>query len=311
MKVYVFTCVIASILGTVGFALGLDALTWDNRARGLLDDPNMYGSMLAPSVLCAIYLMHMRIVRRWIMLLALVILIVGIMLSFSRAAIVATMLVTAGYIFFLNRLRLARLLPVLLGLVLLALVLFAVTSLVSQEFTQKFFQRLTFAESYDLGREGRYGRYLLVLPMILDNPMGLGVLQLEKIFPEPIHNIFLSSFVNYGWTGGVTWLVLVGSSIVLAIENYRRTRSPVAILLLFTFLAVVMCASLHEGEHWRHLWLFIGLLWGFSQANFREAVAAPPPRPVRLPWPPEPATRPAVARVPAVRPAAITRARSV
>ena len=309
MKVYVVACVIASILGTVGFALGLDALTWDNRARGLLDDPNMYGSMLAPAVLCAIYLMHMRLVRRWLILLALVILIVGLMLSFSRAAIVATMLVTMGYIFFLNRLHLARLVPVVVGLALLALVLFAVASLVSQEFTEKFFQRFTFAESYDLGREGRYGRYLLVLPMILDNPMGLGVLQLEKVFPEPIHNIFLSSFVNYGWTGGVTWLVLVLSSIVLAIENYRRTRSAVAILLLFTFLAVVMCASLHEGEHWRHMWLFIGLLWGFSQANFREELPAPRPqmRPA-LAMPP-PVSHPVLARVPALRPAAITRAR--
>ena len=132
--------------------------------------------------------------------------------------------------------------------------------------------------SYDLGREGRYGRYLLVLPMILDHPMGVGLLQLLKIFPEPIHNIFLSSFVNYGWTGGVTWLLLVGSSIVLAVENYRRTRSPVAVLLLFTFLVVVMCATLHEGEHWRHLWLFIGLLWGFSQANFRKTVPLAPRR---------------------------------
>jgi O-antigen ligase len=126
--------------------------------------------------------------------------------------------------------------------------------------------------------------------MILDNPMGLGVLQLEKIFPEPIHDIFLSSFVNYGWSGGITWLLMFGSSLVLAVENYRRTRSPIAVLLLFTFLTVVMCASLHEGEHWRHLWLFIGLLWGFTQANFLATA---------------PAVRPAVSHVPA---AAIPRA---
>jgi hypothetical protein len=274
MKVYVTACTIASVLGTIGFATGLEALTWDQRARGLLDDPNMYGSMLAPSILCAVYLLHYRVVRPWIMLIVLPVLVVGLMLSFSRAAIVATLIVLAGYVFFLNRLHLRRLLPALVAIVLLALVLFAIASLSSQEFTQKFLQRLTFAESYDLGREGRYGRYLLVLPMILDNPMGLGVLQLEKIFPEPIHNIFLSSFVNYGWAGGITWLVLVITSIVVAVENYLRTRSPVAVLLLFTFLSVVMCASLHEGEHWRHLWLFIGLLWGFTPANFRSAEAS-------------------------------------
>ncbi len=308
MKVYVTACVIASILGTVGFALGIDALTWDQRARGLLDDPNMYGSMLAPAILCAIYLWNFRVVKRWIMVPVLTILIVGLMLSFSRAAIVATLITCCGYIFFLNRLDLKKMVPALLALVVLALALFAIASLTSQEFTHKFFQRLTFAESYDLGHEGRYGRYLLVLPMILQNPMGLGVLQLEKIFPEPIHDIFLSSFVNYGWTGGFAWLLLFISSIALAIDNYRRTRSPVAVLLMFTFLAVVMCASLHEGEHWRHLWLFIGLLWGFTQANFRETAPAFAP----MPRPP-PVTIPAVAMVrrPALRPPAIPRAGQV
>ena len=49
MKVYVAACVIASLLGTFGFAKGIDLFNWDQRARGLLDDPNMYGSMLAPS----------------------------------------------------------------------------------------------------------------------------------------------------------------------------------------------------------------------------------------------------------------------
>ena len=303
MKVYVAACVIASLLGTFGFAKGIDLLTWDQRARGLLDDPNMYGSMLAPSILCSIYLLNYRVVRRWIMLTVLPILVVGLMLSFSRAAIVATLITTCAYIFFLNRLDLKRLVPALVALATLALVLFVIASLSSQEFTQKFLQRLTFAESYDLGREGRYGRYLLVLPMILDNPMGLGVLQLEKIFPEPIHNIFLSSFVNYGWSGGFTWLLLVGSSIVLAVENYRRTRSPVAVLLMFTFLAVVMCASLHEGEHWRHLWLFIGLLWGFTQANFRETARV-------TPQPPAVAATRRLLTVPA-RVAAIPRAGSV
>ncbi|KKC31165.1 hypothetical protein WH91_20985 [Devosia psychrophila] len=64
------------------------------------------------------------------------------------------------------------------------MVLFTFASLTSAEFTAKLLDRLTFAKSYDLGEEGRYRRYLLVLPMILQNPIGLGVLQFEKIFPS-------------------------------------------------------------------------------------------------------------------------------
>ena len=41
-------------------------------------------------------------------------------------------------------------------------------------------------------------------------------------------------------------------------------------MLLVSFLAPVMCAALHEGEHWRHLWLMIGLLWGFNGPDYRR-----------------------------------------
>jgi len=275
MKVYVWSCLIASVLGIAGFAFKIDLLTWDDRAKGLIDDPNMYGSFLVPSVLFCVYMLNQKIGSRAFIIAAIPILGMGILLSFSRIAAAALLVCLIGYAVFLNRRRLSNLIPWLLGLVIVGSLLFAVAYVSSDEFSQKFFQRLTLAESYDVGRTGRYGRYLLALPMILENPMGLGVLQFEKIFPEPIHNIFLSSFVNYGWIGGFAWLVLFFSSMAVSIQDYRRTRNPLAVLFMFSFLSLVMCASLHEGEHWRHLWLFLGLLWGFNLRNFRQGQAAP------------------------------------
>ena len=154
------------------------------------------------------------------------------------------------------------------GLVATGIVLFAFASLTSAEFTAKLLDRLTFAKSYDLGEEGRYHRYMLVLPMIMQNPIGLGVLQLEKIFPEPIHNIWLSSFVNYGWGGGLAWVTLAIGSVVVSIRNYRRTKNEITIALLISLVGIVMCSSLHEGEHWRHMWLLYGLVWGLNAAYF-------------------------------------------
>ena len=58
------------------------------------------------------------------------------------------------------------------------------------------------AETYDLGQFGRYNRYLLAIPMILQNPLGLGLFEIDKYFPEPIHNIWISAFLNYGWIAG-------------------------------------------------------------------------------------------------------------
>jgi hypothetical protein len=256
--------VIAAVLGIVGFAIQTELLTWDQRAKGLFDDPNMYGVFLVPAILFCIYMIYYRIGRRWLISFALLVLAIGELLSFSRAAQVACLICLIGYLIFLNRLCIERLLPVILAVIGGALVLFAIIYFVSEDFAEKFLQRFTVAEPYDLGKEGRYGRYLLVLPMILDHPTGLGLLQLDKIFPEPIHNIWLSSFVNYGWNGGITWITLFVSSIVVSVQNYRRTRNPLAILLMFSLLAFILCATLHQAEHWRHMWLFFGLLWGFN-----------------------------------------------
>lgn len=279
MKVYIVSCVIASILGTIGFVLQNDALTWDGRARGLIDDPNMYGSFLIPAVLfCAYFLFRPR--RSTVLLIgAMAIVLLGIVLSFSRIAQVATLVCLTAYFVYHNRQRPERLLLLVGGFFAVVVVLVAVVSLAPSEFSEKFLDRLTLAKSYDVGEAGRYTRYMLVLPMILQNPLGLGVLQLEKIFPEPIHNIWLSSFVNYGWVAGFSWVVLVVGSVVVSILNYRRTQDDIVIVLLISLVGIVMCTSLHEGEHWRHLWLTFGLVWGLCTLNFepgtKPAAASP------------------------------------
>jgi O-antigen ligase len=270
MKVYILSCVVASVLGTAGFLLQMELLTWDGRAKGLIDDPNMYGSFLIPAVVFCAYFLSRGQGSRILLVGALAIVLLGILLSFSRVGIVAALFCLFAYIFFHNRRRPRRLMLIFGGLVAIGLVLFGLASVMSADFTEKLLDRLTFAKSYDLGEDGRYGRYLLVLPMILQNPIGVGVLQLEKIFPEPIHNIWLSSFVNYGWGGGVAWFVLAVGSVVVSIRNYRRTQSEIAIALLISLVGIVMCASLHEGEHWRHMWLMFGLVWGFSTFSFRS-----------------------------------------
>lgn len=267
MRFYVASCVVASILGTIGFLLQTELLTWDGRAKGLIDDPNMYGSFLIPGLIFCAYLLARPRSRKLLLLGAMAIILLGVLLSFSRIAVVASAMCLFGFFFFQNRRRPRRLVMIIGGTVAIGIVMFAVASLTSAEFMAKLLDRLTFAKSYDLGEEGRYARYLLVLPMIMNNPIGVGVLQLEKIFPEPIHNIWLSSFVNYGWGGGLTWITLVISSVVVSIRNYRRTRDEITVALMASMIAIVMCTSLHEGEHWRHLWLMFGLVWGVNIYN--------------------------------------------
>lgn len=277
LKVYVFSCIIASLLGTAGFLTGLELLTWDGRAKGLISDPNMYGSFLVPGVLACMYFATQRSGRRRVLALgALLIVLLGLLLAFSRAAIGALMVCAVLYMVFINRHNLARLaVYVVAGFAIFFLVFGLVFVFGPEEFSAKVMDRLTLAKDYDLGREGRYYRYVLAVPMILANPLGIGVAQTERFFAEPIHNIFISSFLNYGWLAGVSWLSIFLLSAVLAWKNWTATKSPLSILLYFCFLSQALCASLHEGEHWRQLWLYLGLLWGFG-------LNTQTPRPPRL-----------------------------
>ncbi len=264
MKLYVAACAITAVLGIAGFVTKLELLSWDGRAKGLINDPNMYAAFLVPGVLICLYMLREGR-HRALWLAGAGLLTVGLLLSFSRAGIGALVVCGGLYIAYVNRRRPARLVLIALvsamGLVLLLALLLAFGG---EDFQKILLDRLTVAKAYDLGREGRYARYLRALPIILENPRGLGVLQVDKIFVEPIHNIWIGAFLSYGWAAGFSWVAMFFLAAAATIRNQRLTSDPLPILLFLCFLSAVLGATLHEGENWRPLWLFLGLCWGCS-----------------------------------------------
>ena len=270
IKVYLAACCISAALGVIGFVGQVPLFLWDGRARGLFDEPIAFGAFLLPGLFGALYMLSYK--RGLIFpLITLVLCLAGVLLSFSRADLFALAIVGPLYFVVLNRDRPGRAIAILLIGVFAVVALTGIALVSSHGFEQKLLSRATLAEPYDVGREGRYGRYFLVIPMILDHPLGLGMLQIDKYFPEPIHNVFLSSFLNYGWLAGVVWILLTVLSFKVALDNERATQSPIMVWLSFSLLAQLPCAMLQQVEHWRHLWLLLGLLWGVNARNFAHA----------------------------------------
>jgi hypothetical protein len=139
------------------------------------------------------------------------------------------------------------------------------------DFAAKLSQRSTLSMEYDRGQGGRYNRYFLSLSFILDNPLGMGLFEIDKYFPEPIHNFWLSSFMNYGWLAGAAWTALIALSFRITYVNYRQSESPLCILFFMSFMSIFSCALLHQAERWRFFWMFAGLLWGLNVRNFQPA----------------------------------------
>jgi O-antigen ligase/polysaccharide polymerase Wzy-like membrane protein len=277
IKVYVFANVIAAIVGVYGFVSQNPALTWAGRPTGFLDDPDMFGVFLIPGIIGSLYMIAKKRSRYWYAF-ALALLSIAVLMSFSRAAIVSALLFGGASFFYFNRRNLAKASLAAVAVVLVVSVPCLFLYLTNDTFAEMLTGRFKIAEEYDLGYFGRYNRYLLSIPLILDHPLGLGLFEIDKIFPEPIHNIWISSFLNYGWLAGFAWTLLMVLSVQQAWYNWKRSGDELFLLILFCWLSVVSCAMLHQAERWRFLWLFTGMLWGLNYRNFipasREAPAS-------------------------------------
>ena len=267
IKVYLAAAFVTACIGIVGFAGNIDYLLWDGRAKALFDEPIAFGAFLLPGVFAAMYLLSRGEGVVW-PLGALAVCTIGVLLSFSRAAIFSLLLFAPIYFVVLNRRNFARASAYLLIGLLIASAILGAAFVGSDTFQAKVLDRMTVAKGYDAGPGGRFDRYYASIPLILENPTGLGMLEINKYFTEPVHNIFISSFVNYGWLAGVVWILLTLLSFRIAFENQRATGSPTAMWVSFSVLSQLPCAILQQVEHWRHLWLFLGLLWGFNVRNF-------------------------------------------
>ncbi len=267
VNTYILANVIAAVIGIFGFVTHNADLTWADRPRALLDDPDMLGAFLVPGILGSLFMIAEK--RRPILYsTALLLLSVAVFLSFSRAAIVSAALWSGIYLGILNRHQLLRAILSSLAFLVPLVVIVLLFALVNDTASQMLSGRFTVAEAYDLGHFGRYNRYLLAIPMILDHPLGLGLLEIEKYFPEPIHNVWLACFLYFGWIGGLAWTLLLVLSIQRAWQTWQQSRNGLCLMVFFGWISIISCSMLHEGERWRFMWLMSGVLWGLSPRNF-------------------------------------------
>ncbi|HRJ69271.1 MAG TPA: O-antigen ligase family protein [Beijerinckiaceae bacterium] len=273
---WIFSASIAATLATIGFALQIEDLVWDGRGKAFLDDPNMYAAFVLPAFLgCIYFILTGRNRKLYSALLGLMV--VGLLVAFSRVAIAAALGTGLALTVILNRRLLVKTSTALFIVGALAVAVGAVAILSFPEFAEKLADRATLAKDYDSGETGRLARYLKSFNLMLDHPEGMGVLQFEKIFPEPIHNFWLGSFVNYGWLAGFAWTFIVYFGLALTIRNYRHTGDNLMLLVFLSWLAIFGCALLHEAERWRHLWFFTGIMWGVTARNWPQRARVPEP----------------------------------
>ena len=254
---YVFAGLVAAALGILGYfdvaGSGAYFTLYDNsRAMGPFKDPNVFGPFLVPPM---VWLSQDLILRRAGALrasLKLTVMLLGLLLSFSRGAIID----------FLGSSVL------LLGLTFLVVIV----ALSVPDIRDMALERASLTEDYDSGVQGRFGNQLRSIPMLLDLPFGFGPLRFGHIFPQDPHEVFISAFASFGWIGGLAFLAFVATTLYYGWRlSFRRSPlQPQVIALWSALLPQILQGVQIDTGHWRHLFLMCGCLYGLVAAERRE-----------------------------------------
>ncbi len=129
-----------------------------------------------------------------------------------------------------------------------------------------YVQRAHVVQDYDEGHLGRFARWQIGFQLIQERPLGLGPFQLGKLLGEDEHNMWLKGFTVYGWLGGdlVYRAGLCGRSPPQRPLLFKpREWTPVVQATYAVLLGhVVLMHNVIDNDHWRHLFLLYGILWG-------------------------------------------------
>src|SRR5205085_4100799 len=134
---------------------------------------------------------------------------------------------------------------------------------------ERFEDRAQVTKEYDEGVTGRFGNQLRGMPMLLERPNGFGPLRWRLTFGLEPHNSYIGGFANGGWLGGFAFLGLVlttafvGFRLCLAPSPFQRLAQIVWPSLLVFFLQALQI----DVDHWRHVSVLLGMVWGLEAAR--------------------------------------------
>src|SRR5690606_28752587 len=138
-----------------------------------------------------------------------------------------------------------------------------------------------------------FERHILGFFLIQEHPFGLGPFEFGKMMGEDEHNMWLKGFTAYGWIGGFSYIALVIWTLVISVPLLFRARpwTPFIQCVFAVYIGHLLVHTVIDNDHWRHLFLIYGLLWGGHALEWKtrrrtRAEAIPPPLvfgPVALP----------------------------
>lgn len=271
-RAYVAGALITALLGILGYFHafpGAEIFTLYDRAKGAFQDPNVFGPFLVPPVLYLSYgLLQRNITFAPIRAAILLVLMAAILLSFSRAAW-GLVIISGGLLYALQfaseqraEKRIQMIIILVSGLAVLSVIL--LVALQFEAVGAMFNERAKAVQEYDSGNLGRFARHAIGFEWALENPLGIGPLEFGLTLGEDTHNIWVKSLMAYGWLGFATYLTMTIWTIFgpLRLLLLDRPWTPYLQVAWAAFVGHIIIAYVIDIDHWRHVYLMIGVVWG-------------------------------------------------
>ncbi len=282
INAYIAAALISTFLAIMGYfniASTSEAFTLYGRAKGGFKDPNVFGPFLVLPLLFLIdKIIHFRLKYKIIPIIMLGILLLGLLLSFSRGA--WGLFFFSSLIFFLsmyytsktNHFRVVLSLYIFIALIFLTLALLVAINLPAVEVL--FAERASLTQVYDVGDDGRFAKHFYALKIAIEQPWGIGAREFRFEYGEDVHNTYLTTFLIGGWMAGFSFIFIMLSTMVYGFK-YCFTRHSLQKQFSFfyaVFLGLALEAWIIDIDHWRLLFIVLGVIWGiiFYQRKYSE-----------------------------------------
>lgn len=278
---------VAVLVAAIGFLAYLGIIPGDEiflrfgRARATFKDPNVFGAFLIyPAAVLLMRLLLGNVRQMHGAILPLLIIFIGIFVSFSRGAwalFAVTALFEFALIFLLAANAQQKVRMIFVGVCGVLALTMVTALLLSYEPIRSLFEiRAEVAQDYDVGVNGRFGRQLYVATMAFNHPWGLGPNEFGhyQVGEDP-HNTYFKVFIAYGWAGGLALVFLILSTAWRGLKSLAiPSPSRLALIpVVATFVPMSIEAAIIDVDHWRHFFLLIGMVWGITAA-FDKSPAA-------------------------------------
>jgi len=253
------------------------------RGVGLFEDPNVYGPFLIPAALILVEeMLRPRLLRssRRTKLLLFSILVIGVILSFSRAAWIS---LVVGLVVQLAVLALRRG-GVRHAAAVLGVMVFggmAVAGVVAVTGSLGFLQERAALQRYDSDRFGAQERGIALAEQY---PVGIGPGQFDVLVDISSHSIYVRVLAEQGVIGFLVIVALLLTTLVLAGRNVvlgRHTYGIGPAALFAAWIGLLINSAVVDTLHWRHLFVVAALIWAGSRAPtssaYRSAPSSSPP----------------------------------